>query len=110
MKNYLQHGDTLDLVAPSGGVVSGRCVKVGVIIAIAAVTAAEGVTFAGKTTGCIEHAAATGQAWTVGQLLYWDDTAKVFTSTSSGNTKAGHAIAIKESAAAVGQVKLIPTI
>lgn len=110
MKNYLQHGDTLDLVAPSGGVVSGRAVKIGAIIAVAAITAAEGATFAGKTTGCFSHAAATSQAWTQGALVYWDDTNKVFTTTSSGNTKAGVAIAAKDSAAAVGQVKLIPTI
>ena len=32
------------------------------------------------------------QAWSVGQVLYWDDVAKNFTTTSAGNTKCGHVL------------------
>lgn len=110
MRNYIKRGIGLDLVAPSGGVTSGTGVKIGSIIAIPSVDAAEGETFNGDTEGCFEHAAATGQAWTLGALLYWDDTNKVFTTTATSNTKAGVAIAAKGSSDAVGSVKLIPTI
>lgn len=110
MKTHIFRGIGLPLIAPSGGVVSGRGVKIGSIIAIASKTAAEGETFNGDTEGCFTHAAATPQAWTQGALLYWDDTAKAFTTTSTSNTKAGVAIEAKGSADAVGSVKLIPSI
>lgn len=110
MKNYVQPGEVLDLTAPSGGVTAGLAVKIGVCIAIAAVTAAEGETFAGAVTGVFDHAAATSQAWTEGALIYWDDTAKVFTTVATSNTKAGYAVAGKATAAAVGRVRLTPAI
>ena len=36
---------------------------------------------------------ATGEAWNVGQAIYWDNTNKRFTTTSSGNTACGTALA-----------------
>lgn len=36
---------------------------------------------------------ATGEAWTVGQAIYWDNAAKKFTTTSAGNTACGTALA-----------------
>jgi predicted RecA/RadA family phage recombinase len=110
MRNFIKRGIGLDLVAPSGGVTAGTGVKIGAILAIPSTDAAEGETFNGDTEGCFEHAAATGQAWTQGALLYWDNTAKVFTTTATSNTKAGVAIDPKDSAAAVGNVKLIAVI
>ena len=38
-------------------------------------------------------AKATGEAWSVGQAIYWDNTAKNVTTTSSGNTLIGAAAA-----------------
>lgn len=110
MKNFVQSGEVLDLTAPSGGVTSGLAVKIGSVIAIAAVTAAASEEFAAAVTGVFDVAAATSQAWTQGALVYWDDTAKVFTTTASTNQKAGVAVAIKDSAAATGRVRLIPTV
>ena len=37
-------------------------------------------------------AKATGEAWTPGGSLYWNDTTKVFTTTAGGNTLCGKAI------------------
>jgi len=113
MKNYLQHGDTLDFTAPSGGVVSGSPVIIGGQLVVPAVTAAEGAVFAAKTTGVFSlkaEGAVSGQAWAEGDTLYWDNTNKQFTKTSSGNTKRGHAVAAKLTADVVGSVKLIPTL
>lgn len=36
---------------------------------------------------------AAGAAWSVGDALYWDDTAKNFTKTASGNTLCAYALA-----------------
>lgn len=41
---------------------------------------------------------AAGAAWSVGDALYWDDTAKNFTKTSSANTLCGYALSAAASA------------
>lgn len=110
MNNFKHKGVTLDLVAPVGGVVSGKTVKINSIIAIPGKTAAEGQPFAGTVEGVFDVDAKTGQAWAAGVTLYWDDAAKVYTTTAAGNTKAGYAVADKDAAAAVGSIKLIPTV
>lgn len=112
MRNFIQPGEMLDAVAPSGGVTAGVPVKIGTALLIPSKSAAEGASFAGAHQGCFEVPAATGQAWAANAfpLVYWDDTNKVFTTTASGNTKAGIAIAAKASDGAVGSVKLIPTL
>lgn len=108
MKNYVHEGDALDLVAPVGGVTAGKGVKIGAIIAIAAVTAAAGVTFAGVVRGVIDVDSDTGTAWAPGDIVYWDDTNKVFTKTATSNTKAGLVVSAKLAAAVVGRVCLQP--
>lgn len=45
--------------------------------------------YAAEVTGV---AKATGQAWSVGALLYWDNTAKNLTTTVGSNTKAGYCL------------------
>lgn len=106
MKNYVQHGDTLDLVAPSGGVVSGVAYLIGTIFAVAVVSAAEGATFAGRLTGVYTLPKATGEAWTQGAALYWDNTNKRLTTTSSGNTKVATAAVAAGSGDTSGYARL----
>ena len=107
MKNYVQKGDALDFVAPSGGVVSGTAVLIGVTLVIPVTSAAEGETFAGAVEGVFELPAATSQAWaTPGLKIYWDGTNDLLTTTASGNSLVGITAAPKGSAAAVGNVKL----
>ncbi|MBX3476678.1 MAG: DUF2190 family protein [Brevundimonas sp.] len=110
MRNFVQPGNTLDFVAQSGGVVSGATVKKGAFIHVSATSAAEGETYSGDLVGVFELAAKTNQAWTQGDVLYWDDTAKNWTKTATDNFKGGAAAADKASAAATGQVRLTPTI
>jgi len=109
MKNTLATSDTRDFIAPYD-VTSGAAFKVGSYIAVAATTALAGAALAGDIRGAFTLAKATGAAWTKGDTLYWDDTAKKFTKTASGNTKAGIAFADAASGDAVGGVDLIPTI
>ncbi|HVM38297.1 MAG TPA: DUF2190 family protein [Sphingomicrobium sp.] len=113
MRNYVAPGEALDLTAPSGGVVGGNAYKIGSAIVIAASDAAEGAPFVGYMEGVYDVEAAThasDQAWTEGMLVYWDDSAKKFTKTSTSNTKAGVAAAAKTSTAAGGRIRLVPSI
>lgn len=49
----------------------------------------------------------TGQAWAQGVKLYWDDTNKKWTTTSSGNTLGAYAKAAALSAASVADIVLL---
>jgi predicted RecA/RadA family phage recombinase len=90
--NYIQPGDVLELTAPTGGVTRGAGVLIGDILVIPMDSAAVGEKFRGKTTGVFSHAKAASQAWTEGAIVYWDNTAKNFTTTATANRRAGVAV------------------
>ena len=50
--------------------------------------------------------AGSGQAFAVGDAVYWDDTNKRMTKTSSGNTLVGAAMAAKLTAATTIRLRL----
>jgi len=58
-------------------------------------------------SGLIEYDKATGAAWTPGDTLYWDDSAKKFTKTSAGNTPAGIAAESAGSSDTTGMILLL---
>jgi predicted RecA/RadA family phage recombinase len=105
MKTYAQKGETLTLTAPYD-VASGAAFKVGSIIAIATSAALSGATVEGLTEGVVDVAKVSAQAWTVGAAVYWDDTAKLMTTTSTSNTLAGVATAVAANPSATGRVRL----
>jgi predicted RecA/RadA family phage recombinase len=110
MKNYVHDGKALDLTAPYA-VSSGGGFKVGDIVAIAAADAASGASVVGYVEGVydvLKEGAGSGQAWAAGDKIYWDNSAKQFTKTSTSNTLAGYAISAALTADVVGRLKLIP--
>lgn len=106
MKTYIQPGDVLEFTAPAGGVVAGTGVKIGDILVIPTVTAAAGALFTGHRVGVVEHAKLAAQAWTEGQQVNWDNTAKVFTTVTTGNFRAGVAAAAAANPTTTGKVVL----
>lgn len=106
MQNYVQPGEIVEFTAPSGGVVSGTGVLIGSLVVIATVTAAQTVRFNGIVTGVVLHAKTSAQAWTEGVKLYWDNSAKVFTTSAGGNTLAGVAAVAAANPSATGYVRL----
>lgn len=106
MNNFKQPGDTVNLTAPSGGVMSGLGYQIGQLFVVAGNTVAENETFPGKVTGVCELVKNTGEAWTEGALVYWDDTAKNVTTTATGNLLIGVAVEAALSADALGEVLL----
>ncbi len=57
---------------------------------------------------CVEVDKATGQAWLGGAKIYWDDTAKDFTTTVGSNTLAGRAVQPAATGDVRGQIQLTP--
>jgi predicted RecA/RadA family phage recombinase len=75
MKNYIQRGDTLTLLAPYN-VASGAGFVVGAIFAIAACTVLAGSPVEGVREGVFTLPKTSAQAWTQGDKIYWDDVNK----------------------------------
>lgn len=106
MKNYLQDGDKpLTLIAPYT-VASGAAAKVGNIFGVAVADVASGASGAFQPTGVFDLACVTTDTFTAGALVYWDDSAKNCTSTSSGNSKIGAATVAKINGPATVTVRL----
>jgi len=105
MKNYLQLGDNLTLPAPSA-VTSGEAAQIGAIVGVASTNAAQGEDCSFVRVGVFTLPKATGAAWTAGQKLYFDSTAKNVTATAGANALIGAAAAAAGSADATGNVLL----
>ncbi len=95
--NYVLEGDTLTLIAPSGGVVAGTGYVIGSLFVVALVTASAGATFAGMTEGVFrmnKNTHASTKAFTAGEAIFWDNgTDKRWDKTGSGFFQVGVAVA-----------------
>lgn len=105
MKNFVQPGDTLTLTAPYA-VSSGACALIGSIFGVAANDIDNGASGVFAVSGVFELVKATPQAWSEGDRIYWDDSAKKCTTTKTANTLIGAASEAAASGAATGRVKL----
>jgi len=112
MKEYFKSGEIVEITA-GANLVSGQFIKSGALIGCVVADAASGAKAQIRRFGHYLNAPkADSQQWTLHAVLYWDDTNKVFTTSSSGNTKAGVAgAAVANTAGLVtGEVILIPAI
>ena len=105
MKNFVQPGDVVSVTAPAA-VASGQGVLVGALFGVAVNAAASGASVEIATTGVHNLAKTTGQAWTQGALVYWDNTNRLVTTTASGNTLIGNCLVAAASGDTVGTVRL----
>jgi len=109
-KNFIQQGDRLTLLnpdtSPAHDLASGDGFLAGSIFGIAITDVPAGEEGAFETTGVWELPKTSAQAWTVGQKIYWNNTLRVVTSSSSGNTLIGVAVEIAANPSAVGKVRL----
>lgn len=105
MKNYVQDGDTLSLVAPYDRL-SGQGMLVGSIFGVAAVDALSGASVEVEVDGVFDLEKVSAQAWTAGALIYWDDTAKNATSVSTSNKLIGVAVQSAANPSTTGRVRL----
>ena len=91
MQNYVQKGENLTIAAPYD-VASGGGVKAGLIFGVAAYDALSGADVDLVTVGVFDLPKVSTDVFAVGAAVYWDNTAKLVTSTASGNTKIGVAV------------------
>jgi predicted RecA/RadA family phage recombinase len=86
MKNFVQPGNTLDLIAPAA-LTSGQPVLIGSIFGVAVTDAASGDTVAVDIEGVFELAKVTTDAIAAGDKLYWDSAAAKLTKTPGTGSK-----------------------
>ena len=72
MKNFIQPGNIITLVAPAATCQSGSPVNVGVFFGVAAYDALEGANVETQLTGVFELPKETGLAIDQGDRVYWD--------------------------------------
>lgn len=106
MINFDQEGEVIPLTAPSGGVTKGTAYKIGSLVVVATATVAQTLKFSAFVKGVVTHAKVSAQEWTEGVKVYWDDSAKNFTTTSGGNTLVGVAAEAAANPTATGKVRL----
>ena len=107
MKTYVQPGNTITLTAPYA-VASGDGLLVGSIFGVAAGTAALGEAVEAALNGVYDLKKVASQAWAAGDKVYWDNTAKEATKTTTSNTLIGVAVVAVAGGAGdvVGRVRL----
>lgn len=105
MRNYVQRGDTVTLIAPAA-LASGEPFAVGAIFGVASGAAGSGAEVEAARVGVFDLPKVTGTGWSAGDRLYWDATAKKITTVETDNLFIGAALATTGSAATVGRVLL----
>ena len=105
MKGYLQDGKNLTLPATAAALTSGQAIQVGSLFGICLTDYAIGDDYVIRRTGVFEgQPKDTAAAWTAGDKIYWDNTAKKFTKTATSNLQVGYAAANALIADTVGTV------
>ena len=104
-KHYQSSGNPWTVLAPANVTVDVPLL-IGSVFAIPTETVASGKLTAFTRSGQVTVPKATGEAWTAGAKVYWDDTAKKVTTTSSGNSLIGAAAVLAASGDTVGFVLL----
>lgn len=88
---FVQDGCAIDYT-PGVAIAAGDVVVQGDLVGVAKRPIAANELGAIEVAGIFEFAKSTGVAYTVGQILYWDDTNNVVTATATGNKQIGKVI------------------
>ena len=103
MKNFVQSGDTVSFTA-AADTLSGAPVLIGSLFGVAVADVKNGDPGEMMLSGVFDLPKTTGQAWTIGQLLYWSGTA--VTNVASTNKLIGAALSASASGDTTGRVRL----
>ena len=109
MKKYKHEGDTLQLIAPVGGVLSGVGYVIGAgaqkIFVVAIANEAAAAEFSGLSEGVLDLKK-NSVAFAVGDSVFWDDTAKRLDVSAVGRYKVGYCVKAAAAPDAVARIKL----
>lgn len=89
MKNFVQVGHTLPMIAMTGGVVSGKPYKIESLVGVATGTAAETEEFELATVGVFELPKVAADSGNAGAKAYLKASTTDITTVATGNTLVG---------------------
>lgn len=102
---YVQDGDAIDYT-PGAAVATGDVVVQGDLVGVVKRPLAANETGAIEVEGVFDFAKATNVAYTVGTIMYWDDTANLVTTTATGNKQIGKVVRAAATADPTVRVRL----
>jgi predicted RecA/RadA family phage recombinase len=109
-KNFVQPGSVLDLVVEDETdavtIRSGKGYLVGSIFGVAVADVEPGSSGSFQVDGVWSLDKTTGEAWSVGQALYWDPSTSKVTSVAGSLKRIGVATAPASSPATTGNIRL----
>lgn len=106
MKNFVSNGNSLQLIAPVGGVVGGAPYKIGLVVGVVVASAAEGEQFTLQIKGVYNLPKVAAEAWALGVALYLNVAGTAITTTAAGGTAVGYAASAQLAADVFGDVLL----
>lgn len=106
--NYVQEGEVLSLTAPYTRT-TGQAALVGTgLFGVALTDVTSGAAASFSMCGVWTLAKVEAQEWaTIGLAIYWDDSAKLLTTTSGGNTLVGYNLAVAANPSTTGKIRII---
>lgn len=99
-------GDILDYANSGSAIAVSDIVVIGDLVGMALAAIAASATGPVLVRGVVQVVKATSQTWTQGQTVYYDSGSANFTTTATGNVRAGVAAIAAGSSAATGYVSL----
>lgn len=102
--NFIQRGNTLTAIAPSGGVVSGDGVLIGNLFGVALTGASEGKEFEMTMGGVFSLPVASGASFDSFGAVSWDSLAGACAAPGPGRAPIG--VAVRPTVAGVGHVEV----
>lgn len=102
---YVQDGDAIDYT-PGAAVATGDVVVQGDLVGVVKRPLAANETGAIEVEGVFDFSKATNVAYTVGTILYWDDTNNLVTTTATGNKQVGKVVRAAATADTTVRVRL----
>ena len=106
MKNYIQPGKVITVAAPAD-VLSGAGVMIANIFGVAAFDALSGIAVEISTEGVFEMPKLTANAFTVGQLVNWNNSTKEFQTATSTLDACAVVVEAASGSVSVAKVKLV---
>lgn len=106
MKNFIQQGVNLTVPAPAN-ILSGEVVVIGELHGVASINAAEGEDLVFVTEGVFELPKVAADNFAIGAKVYYDSTAKLVTTTATGNTLIGVAVTAAPASSGSVNVKIV---
>lgn len=88
---FVHNGLNIDHT-PTADVAPGDVIVQGDLVAVACRAIAANTLGALAVSGVFDFAKATNVAYTVGQILYWDNTNDIVTTTATGNKQIGKVV------------------